>query len=353
MKTTIVTTTINIPTFLKDYDQNAKRFGHDVDYVVVGDLKTPVEANFFCESLPNCVYLDVDKQQKYMARFPKLFEHMPYNSVERRNIGILWAYEKGVDALITLDDDNLATAQDMVGLHKENIGEFQTLPTYGSSSGWFNVCQFLKEENDIEFYHRGYSPKHRWEKDAFISEQREQNRVVANAGFWLDDPDVDAITRLERKIRVTGYKEGFPGTIALSPGTWTPFDCQNTALAREIIPAYFLSPYIGRHSDIFASYVINRLAEHFGHVITFGNPWVLHSRHAHNLYHDYEIEKEGMQLTDSFCDTLRNIEIDAYNYHEGFGQIVDGLRSRSEFNKIVEGMALWHEAFKEVYRRQS
>ncbi len=351
MKTTVVTTTINVPQFLKGYVDNFHQYGHnDVDFVVVGDLKTPPEAEKFCETIPNSTYLGVSRQNMYMQQFPKLLHHLPFNSVERRNIGMLWAYEKGADVIVTLDDDNFATSQDAIGSH-QIAGTRPALPTYGSSSGWFNVCSVLKEENDVEFYHRGYSPRHRWEQDAFVTVQSAINKVIVNAGFWLDDPDVDAITRLERKVKVTSYKPGSPTTLAVAPGTWTPFDCQNTALVREIIPAYFLSPYIGRHSDIFASYVIAKLASHFGDVIAFGDPFVLHSRHPHDLWKDLDIEREGMLLTDSFCDTLRRIDTDAVTYHEGFGQIVQGLRPWAQSvtqQKIVEGMDLWHRAFEEL-----
>jgi hypothetical protein len=350
VKTTVVTTTINIPAFLKGYEDNARRFGHVVDFVVIGDGKTPHETYEFCKTIPNCVYLGILEQEGYLRRFPKLSNHLPVNSIERRNIGMLWAYEKGADIVVTLDDDNLATSQDAIGCHGI-VGSSPLLPTYGSSSGWFNVCQFLKEENNIEFYHRGYSPKHRWEKDAFTSFQYANNKVVINAGFWLDDPDIDAITRLERKVRVTGYKPTFPGTVALAPGTWTPFDCQNTALVREVIPAYFLSPNIGRHSDIFASYVINRLTEHFGNVIAFGDPLVLHNRHSHNLWKDLDIERRGMELTDGFCDALRGIKPHASNYHEGFAEIIDGLQLWAELNdaeNILDGMAIWYEVFEEL-----
>lgn len=351
MKTTIVTTTINVPTFLAAYRDNADRFGHEIDYVVVGDRKTDPEAAGFCEDeIPNCKFMDTGSQIQYMSKFPALAEHHPWDCIERRNIGILWAYENGSDRIITLDDDNLATPYDMIEGHK-TAGRVRTLPTYRTSSGWFNVCQFLKEENYIEFYHRGYSPKNRWVKDIYTVAEPETNRVVVNAGFWLDDPDIDAITRMERKLKVTGYQEGFPGTIALGAGTWSPFDCQNTALVRDVIPAYFLSPCIGRHSDIFASYIINKLVEHSEDVIAFGNPLVLHNRHPHNLFKDYEIEKEGMQLTDSFCEALRGIRISAPTYHQGFGQIIRGLEDWAWLNKkedLLEGMRLWHEAFEDM-----
>ena len=73
----------------------------------------------------------------------------------------------------------------------------------------------------------------------------------------------------------------------------------------------FMSPHIGRHSDIFASYVIARLAEHFDDVIAFGMPLANHARDTYprDLWHDFDIEKWGMQNTDIFCDTLRDMKL--------------------------------------------
>lgn len=351
MKTTIVTTTIHIPTFLKAYSDDAIRYDHEVDFIVIGDRKSPVGTAEFCQTIPNCIYMDIPSQKEYMLRFPELWHHIPFDSFERRNIGILQAYETDADVMVTIDDDNLLAVENAMLWHKRT-GVTRRIPVYRSSSGWFNVCSMLKEENDVEFYHRGYSPRHKWEKDTYISSQNHDVGVVVNAGLWYNNPDTDAITRLERKLNVIGLSEELEnlgtGTFALSPGTWSPFNCQNTALAREIIPAYFMSPYIGRHSDIFASYVVNRLAEYFGDVVAFGMPLANHDRSDHDLWHDLDIEREGMQLTDEFCQVLRQINLTAKTYHEGFGQIINGLKSWGKIPRVIEGMSLWHDVFKRI-----
>ena len=348
--TTIVTTTINVPTFLEGYRKNIEQHGHDEPlYIVVGDRKSHPDTSSFCKKLPNCIYLDVPSQEAYMRKFPALGEHLPFNSIERRNIGMLLAYERGAEVIITLDDDNFSTNHDVLKWHGA-VGEISKEIEFSSSSGWFNVCSALEERNEVEFYHRGYPSEQRWRDGELIVKYGEHKSVV-NAGLWLDNPDIDAITRLERELYVEGYKIGHPRHFALAPGTWSPFDCQNTALAREVIPAYFLSPCIGRHSDILASYVVNRLTEHFGHVIAFGNPLALHTRTPHNLWKDLDIEREGMSVTDSFCNALRGMKITASAYHEGFGQIVDGLSDWAELThqqKVLDGMRLWHEAFNAV-----
>jgi hypothetical protein len=356
MRTAIVTTTINVPTFLKGYADNIEKYGNeDVIFVVVGDKKSPPETRAFCETIPNCFYLDIAHQYAYMrdCALSDLYDHLPFNSVERRNIGMLWAYRRGsgADIIISIDDDNYATAQDAIAAH-QIVGTSLNLPTYGTNSGWFNTCDFLREEHDVRFYPRGYSPKNRWNDALYTSLNYVTRKVVVNAGFWLEEPDIDAITRMDRKLRVTGYK--YPPCsmpIALTADTWCPFNNQNTALAREVIPAYFLTPHIGRHSDIFASYVIARLADHFNDAVAFGDPLALHNRQPHNLWNDFDIEREGIIQTDDFCTALRNIPLSADTYHEGFGQIAEGLDSWATTplrKKIVEGMKIWHAVFQEI-----
>lgn len=344
MKTTIVTTTISIPYFLSEYAANAKRFGHQVDFIVAGDAKSDPATSSFCAEIPDCLYMDIDAQNEFLTRFPRLSKRLPINSVERRNVAILKAYTYGADVIITLDDDNFATSHDAVGTHQIVASEKPELVTVGSSTGWLNVCRILKEKNNVDFYHRGYPAKERW-NDGFLTSQFANHRVVVNAGLWVGDPDIDAITRLERKLVVTGIKKGI-SHIALAPGTWSPFNCQNTALHRDVIPAYFLSPYAGRHSDILASFVINRLTEHFGHVISFGNPLAYHKRSPHDLWKDMDAERDGMQVADEFCASLRDMDLTAETYHQGFGEIIDRFDSWSPVKyEILDGMIAWHQAF--------
>jgi len=359
MKTTIVTTTINIPVLLKNYAENAAFHGHkDLDFIVIGDRKSPPETADFCSSIDRfypCRYLDIAAQKSYLTRFPALDAHLRYDSIQRRNVGLLLAYELGADVLITIDDDNFVMNEDFVGLHGI-VGSTARVPVYGSTTGWLNVCSALEVDNDVRFYHRGYPQKQRWnEHAAFVSRHECERKVVVNAGFWLDNPDIDALTRMERQPVVRGFKSGADRRFALHPGTWSPFNSQNTALAREVIPSYFLSPYIGRYDDIWASYIVMRIAEHLGHLVTFGEPLVRQERNPHDLWRDLDVERNGMIMTDAFCEALRDIPLSARTYAGCFAQVLEGLRSRwtegakwTESQKewrsrLLEGMEIWHD----------
>jgi len=159
----IVTTTIYVPKLLEKYAQNSRFYCHDdVCFVVVGDKKTPANVGQYCQDLEQkygykIINMDVDGQIEYLKQFPKLGEHLPWNSIQRRNIGSIVAYQGQADVIVTIDDDNLITNQDFLGPKGHGIvGQVTTVPTYDSSTGWLNVCEFLEEEQDIKFYHRGY-----------------------------------------------------------------------------------------------------------------------------------------------------------------------------------------------------
>lgn len=330
MKTTIVTTTIYVPSALEKYAQNARFYGHDdVSFVVIGDRKTPSETGAFCESIAAryypCEYLDVEDQREYLERYPELWRHLPFNSIQRRNVGLLKAWEDGADIVITIDDDNWMLNDDFVRLHGI-VGERPELPAVESSTGWFNVCSFLEEAGGTPFYHRGFPRGQRWkEAESFLCIAPLSRRVAVNAGLWLDDPDIDAMTRLERPIVVRGVRKDAPARFVLQPGTWSPFNSQNTALLREAIPAYFLSPCIGRYDDIWPSYIVTRIAQHLGDVIAYGRPLMRQKRNEHNLWKDLDAERVGMLLTDEFCAVLQSIALHGETYSECYGELARKL----------------------------
>lgn len=353
MKTTVVTTTIFVPKFLEGYAKSAKDHGEAVDFVVVGDVKSPIETAEFCRGIKNCLYMDLPFQENYLGRFPELDEHMPMNSISRRNIGHLYAYENGSDVLILLDDDNFAIdGVNHIGAHRV-VGTRWCGPRVGSTTGWLNVCNALQEKHGVQFYPRGFPPAQRWKEGSYTGYSSEEpvGTVAVNGGLWINDPDIDAITRLERHLITTGLKYG-ETSFALEPGTWCPWNCQNTAISREALPSYFLSPYVGRHLDIWASYITSRVAEHMGQLVTFGEPLAYHERTPHNLYKDLAEEVPWIKETDHFVEVLRKFPVTGDSYREALLSIVVNLWTHWNPEipevkwKYLKGLMVWHDIFK-------
>lgn len=361
----IVTTTINIPTLLTAYAQDARRFSRDLKgIIVVGDKKTPSDTEAFSGELQkrfqiSCAYVSAAEQEKYLSKFTEFKDFLPWNCIQRRNVGMLIAYRSGADIVVTIDDDNFVAQPDYLAGHS-HLGKYLEHTVIRSQTGWWNVCEMLETDNNMRFYHRGHPLSQRWLADeCFSTTTQAHGRAVVNAGLWLDDPDVDAITRLCSPVRAIGVRDRFPRHIACDIGTWAPFNSQNTALLRELIPAYLLFPYVGRYDDIWASYVIRHIADHKGDYVTYGAPLVRQKRNPHNYFKDFDAERMGLEYNDIFLEALRACHIGEGSYVKAYRDIAaqfpnsikEACRIKNldsgVFDKVCDGFRLWSQLFAE------
>lgn len=339
---TIVTTTINVPTFLKDiaFLKDINEENYNINVIVIGDVKTPKQAKPFCESL-GFRYLSIADQKKVIPK--ELLDLIPYNTGSRKMIGTYLAYQEGADTVIMMDDDNFPLDGEFIKRHRivgaavENCME--------SESGWFNTGFTVLEKNNMPFYPRGFPWSERFTKPD-LSARSTRRKVVVNQGLVLGDPDIDAVSRLFWPIEVTAMRPQFEPTYALAPGTWTSFNDQNTALAREIIPLYFKPPSGGRNADIWAGYIVQRLTQHMGDVVAFGEPLVRHDRNPHDLREDYELEKLNNYATEHFVNILRGVKLTQNSYLEALGELIDGcLSSPTYFGGSLKKKTIRHSQF--------
>lgn len=361
----IVTTTIYVPKAVHAYMKNAVEFGHaNTLFVVAGDKKTPAEAKPFCENSAKefgveCIYQTVDDQIAWLKDFPELDQEIPWNCIQRRNIAILTAFQKGCDVIITIDDDNyFVEGQDFVGEHCSPIVEGGSPHTeLLSNTKWLNVCDYLEDKRKVEYYPRGYPMNQRWVDPKPIYRAEKSSRPIkVNAGLWLDDPDVDAITRLCNDICAVKYTR--EDSFAMAKGTWCPFNSQNTALSKDIIPAYCLSPNVGRYDDIWAGYAILAIADYFDHATMFGFPLVKQERNPHNYFKDHMVERVGLEYTEVFCEWLRAIKFTGKTYLACLEELVAALEQRvleagiaPEFKEQVLGFNKSQVAWLQTMRR--
>lgn len=362
MKITITTTTIHIPTLIEDYIKDIIKYGRQdyVDFVITGDKKSPIEAYEFCKNLQkkyaiNIDYMGVEEQDKYMEKYPKFKNYLPWNCLQRRDVAILKAYDNGADIIILIDDDNFLACEDYVGktLHLGNMKNFDTVET---SNGWYNICEHLEDANGRLFYPRGYA----WDKrikDGSYLWKNENIRSVVNAGFWLGDPDIDAVQRLASPIDVISYNR--EQNFALGREIFCPFNSQNTAIHRDVVPAYFLCPDIGRFDDIWASYFLEKICWHLKDYITFGQPLVKQIRNEHDLYVDVRAEEFGTKYTSDFCNWIKEIKLTQKTYRDCAIELATKLKEvidtksfmelpatkRAFFNQFIDGMKIWTSIF--------
>lgn len=374
-KYAVVTTTIFVPKLLKAYADDAKKYGRDTLFIVVGDKKTPPETETFCRDLQRTSgfrveYLSPEQQEGYLLHFPALKKYLPWNCIMRRNVGILLAYEIGCDIIATIDDDNFLDSKDYLGNHR--LGHAIEIDVVTSSTKWANVCRSLKEKNGRTFYHRGFPIEKRLASEKWKI-QRKSVTPVVNAGLWLGEPDVDAIERLYHfNEPTTAMRWERKENIALSKGTWSPFNSQNTALLRRAVPAYFLSPmpsgYFNkngdpiptRYDDIWGAYAFKRISDHLDEVITFGAPIVRQNRNPHNYWRDFDMERYGLALTARFVESLSSVSLNGQDYKNCYAELTEKLptsalartdlsnEERTYLENYFEGMRVWRDTFANI-----
>jgi len=273
VKKYIVTTTINPPTLATIKYSRME----DWTLIVVGDKKTP---HVEYERL-NCIYLSPEEQEK---KYPDLSEAIGWNSIQRRNIGFVEAYNLGAEIVATVDDDNIP--YDDWGKNVV-VGQTVEIDFYKTDLGVFDPLS-ATEHTDI--WHRGYPIELVPLRDAITYGGKLKRRVLVQADLWDGDPDIDAMARLSMKPIVKFDKIQAPyGSTSISP-----FNSQNTFLAREVIPYYSVLPYVGRMDDIWGSYI---LQHYFPNSVVYNKASVYQDRNVQDLITNLEKEIIGYRYT--------------------------------------------------------
>lgn len=290
MKKTIVTTTIFPPSkaMLKYSDMT------DWDLVVVGDLKTPHELYRNLESSkPNVKYLSPEDQEN---GFKELSDSIGWNSIQRRNIGFVYAYKNGADVIATVDDDNIP--YDNWGKNIL-IGKEIECDCYEPENG--KVFDPLSITKDNYLWHRGY-PIQMLEKRLNVDYAGKiKRKVLIQANLWDGDPDVDAMARLTYKpiVKYSDIKDPYCSNFI------SPFNSQNTILSREVIPYYSVLPHIGRMDDIWGSYILQK---YFPNSVVYDVATVYQDRNIQDLITNLEKEVIGYRNTLNLIEDLDNYE---------------------------------------------
>ena len=225
--------------------------------------------------------MTLDWQNKW-----KCSEAIGWNTIARRNIAFLEALKWGADVIYSWDDDNIPMSTDHFGKLEDIFLPFDGL--LGSSfSNWFDPGHMLYPQ----VRHRGIP------HDIITANHYDiatNSKVGVAAGLVLGDPDIDATTRMEKHPDVQIVSEAARSGVVVRADTHTVFNTQNTAVIRELIPAWFLMPGVGRHDDIYASLIVQRVARERDYHVHFGQPFTYQQRNRHDVLKDLLAEVDGM-----------------------------------------------------------
>ena len=230
---------------------------------MIADLKTPRAAFERCQTLRDrgmTVYSpSVDEQERFLERVGLLRSFVPMNSDNRRNVGYLMALESGSDFVMSIDDDNLCmNGEDFFLEHSIVCADDTSTKAVESSTQWINICALLDCDPPVTTYARGFPYYARHKKETLHSYDALE-KIHINAGLWIGDPDVDAISWLVNPTRARSFRGP---SMALGQKTWSPINTQNTSLRRDAIAAY----YFVKMNYPFAGFPIDRW-RHFQRVL--------------------------------------------------------------------------------------
>ena len=300
MEKFIVTTTIQPPT------EATLRFSKKKDWtlLVVGDKKT--NHNEYKDL--NCIYLSPAIQEKMNK---KLSNKIGWNSIQRRNLGFLFAYKEGADIIASVDDDNIPYKDWGKDLY---IGKKLNIDTYESSNGFFDP---LSVTNHKDLWHRGYPIDLLQTKNNVKKIGKRIFDVLIQADFWNGDPDIDAICRLSKKPEVKFTFNRPFGSYQISP-----FNSQNTFFHRDVIPYYMVLPHVGRMDDIWGGYILQKK---FPQSLIYNRASVYQKRNIQDLVLNLEKEIIGYRNTLNFLNdkyTLPDNVQEVYDeYMKSFAKI--------------------------------
>lgn len=269
----------------------------------------------------------------------KCSEALGWNTIARRNIAFLEALKRGADVIYSWDDDNIPD----VGVSGDFFDAFSTLLSADSFFGfkvsgeWFDPGQLLIPTTR----HRGFPHARR---PSVHASSVVDARIGVVAGLVIGNPDIDATTRMELRPDIGAVHILGSAGVVVDPGTWTVFNSQNTAVIRELIPAWFMMPGVGRHDDIYASLIVQRVARERGLHVHFGKPFCHQQRNEHDLLTDLKAEIAGMEHVEHLAGILDHIVLAGQDVIADTAAIYKTLAAVEWIPKqAVEAAFLWLE----------
>lgn len=273
-------------------------------FIVIGDEASPSDF-----SLSGCDFYSLKRQVELELEFPRI---CPKKHYARKNIGYLLAIQHQASIIIETDDDNIPYQA-----FWEKRERQQNAPTV-SKAGWVNVYKYFTEESiwprglPLQVINSQSNPC--WDSLSTTAVDSPIQQGLAD-----ENPDVDAIYRL---ILPLPQKFRTDRRIALTSGTWCPFNSQNTTWWSDAYPLLYLPAYCSfRMTDIWRSFIAQRIAWANDWAVLFHEPTVWQERNQHNLMHDFRDEIPGYLYNHLICEALESL-----NLISGVDKLSDNLR---------------------------
>lgn len=264
---------------------------NNTPFIVIGDTKSPKEFN-----LSGCDFWSVDRQLTLPFELAKA---LPTKHYSRKNLGYLIAIQNGSTELVETDDDNIPRKEFWESKSVE-------VKSYNfENKGWVNVYHYFTKN---KIWPRGFPLEELQNKQTELSElKNEAVHCPIQQGLADENPDVDAVYRLTYPLPINFE---IKTKLALGKNAWSPFNSQNTYWYKEAFPLMYLPSYCSfRMTDIWRSYVAQRIAWECGWAVLYHEPTVWQERNDHNLMNDFKDEISGYTNNFTICEELQNLHL--------------------------------------------
>jgi hypothetical protein len=286
----LVVTSINAPNHvLSALAEGSRERGQQ--FVVIGDEASPADFQ-----LEGCDFYGLDAQYDSGFSFAR---QCPTRHYARKNLGYLIAIREGAGLIVETDDDNIPR-EEFWGERRRKV----SAPSL-EEAGWVNVYSYF---SDVNIWPRGLPlDRVRERPPEFESLTVKDTDCPIQQGLADENPDVDAIYRLVEELPQSFRRDR---RVALGNGAWSPFNSQNTTWWADAFPLLYLPAYCSfRMTDIWRSFVAQRIAWEQGWGVLYHEPTVWQERNAHNLMRDFRDEVPGYLHNAAICEALAGIKL--------------------------------------------
>ena len=276
---------------------------HGLEFIVIGDEKSPADFR-----LEGCRFYGLAEQRELGLRFA---EACPTRHYARKNIGYLVALREGAGVIVETDDDNFPGTEFWAERERRRRAPLVT------DAGWVNVYRYFTDAN---IWPRGLPlDRIRTAVPEFESLAEAEADCPIQQGLADENPDVDAIYRLALPLPQVFRKDR---RVALAQNSWSPFNSQNTTWWRDAFPLLYLPAYCSfRMTDIWRSFVAQRISWENGWAVLYHEPTVWQERNEHNLMRDFRDEVPGYLNNSAIAEALDKLPLRA-----GADRLTENLR---------------------------
>jgi len=336
----VVVPTIRNPECMREYFDNAREHGFDLDRLFV----VLVTENF-CDSEAMAEMLDEEgvegavfdgdaREAWYDEHGISEYSHLvPAASHAQTSFGLLYLWAGEFEYGVFIDDDTAPhETVDFFGTHMANLEFEGEIERVQSDEDWVNVLYHNEDEHGL--YPRGYP--YSAMDESVETETEHVDSVVASQGLWTNVPDLDAVRilmdgDLEGQAQTRTGSEDFGEDFVAADGNYLTVCSMNLAFRREVVPAFYQLPMdenewdVGRFDDIWSGLFLKRACDVLGKTIYNGGPLCEHNKAPRSTFSDLTNEVHGLELNEHVWEEIDAVGGDADSYEEVFAAVADRL----------------------------